>query len=132
MVRAPPSHGGGRGFKSLIAHHQVRGRRTTAPRAARLASGAGRCPAPLDEQSPSYQETFHPVISRTIECPVFGCCTETKNRVPVESKMPPVHSALRSFNVPIRTQPSERRLASAPSGRQSHRSLLWFPRPLPW
>jgi hypothetical protein len=35
MVRAPPSHGGGRGFKSLIAHFEK-------PQVTRLLDGAER------------------------------------------------------------------------------------------
>src|SRR6266542_3470880 len=41
--------------------------------------------------------------------------------------MPPVHSAVRSFSVAMRMQPSLCRSGSVPSGRQSHRSLLCGP-----
>src|SRR5438034_915301 len=71
-----------------------------------------------------------PVTSSTTPWPLTLCCTLTKKRVPVASKIPPVHSApspafaVRSFSVPIRIQPSETPSMSAPSGRQSHRSLF--------
>jgi len=44
--------------------------------------------------------------------------------LPDASNTPPVHSAVRSFGVPIRMQPSLCRSSSEPSGRHDHRSLL--------
>jgi len=87
-----------------------------------IGAGQGRVarlpgPAPMADQR-------QPVISRITPWPVTLCCTLTKKRVPVASKMPPVHSAFRSFSVAIRTQPSERVSASSPSSRHDHRSLF--------
>ena len=52
---------------------------------------------------------FQPVISRIVALPLMLCWMLTKYRVPVASKMPPVHSAVRSFSVATRTQPSDSR-----------------------